>query len=304
MIGKFAPLSSIVASQPTIGTTSMFRAIRVPTHHPSDMMRVFKRPFYNRVGLGIESSKTVDFFLQHRLSTAMGGTLRKMANDPAGYAEELKVFKADFKKARGHAIPEEHFAQLEECGRPWQIFNQASQSTLQEENNLPYVDYYREAMETAFARSGEVLFHLGGKFEVSNYVTDIIRTEKREGKSFKDFIDTATYVDLAGPSPKPGAHRSLIKNHATSPSMTGITNIEIYDLTEGAYRYRRDHVRYFSDDGVELETQEFLSRHRALLDVALLDSNRDCVNDRRPMTVEATQAVEAFQRYLKGRERG
>jgi hypothetical protein len=308
MMRNTFPVSSTIARQaqatavtqtPATAATA-FRPIQSPGYRPTDMMRAFSRPFHNKVGLGIESADSIDFFLKHRLSTAMNGTLKRMGKFPEKYSRELDVFQRDFEKARGYPIPREHLANLDKCGMPWQIFKQASQTILLKESNEPYVKYYREAMETAFARGGEVYFYLGGTFESQRYVEDIINTEAREGKPFEDYIDVVPYSTLAELHKATGTHGTINPAHGTKPAMPGITNIEIYDLTVGSYRQHRDKVQYYSHDGAKLSTGEFLERHDELLSIALIEENRQRVLAGKSMTPEARHAVNGFQRHISG----
>jgi len=237
----------------------------------------------------------------------MSGTMTRMANNPEEYSEQIQEFKEDFIKARGYALPPEHVVAIDKLGMPWQILKQAHQCTLLKESGQPYVKYYRDAVETAFARGGKVYFHMGGTFEVKRYIEDIIHTEANEGISFKEYVDKVPYyvlaeLDRGGDSDYGNKyeHTYINPHYLPKPAVPGVTNIEIFDLTTGSFKQFAEKVQYFSHEGDQLDTREFLNRHAELLDKTLTTENRGRLDADKPMTDEAIHAIDEFQRYLRG----
>lgn len=301
-----SPIARQITGNPPLGVA--LSSIRRPSIGPTDILaqyyggrrlgiRTFS--FYNDVGLGPNSSKTDKYCVKHKLSTDSPGPIMLMVQNAEEYSKQIEEYKAAFKKVNGT----EPILHSTYANNPWDSLKQADRSML-DKADVPYAKYYQQALKTAFERGGEAHFYLGGGFDVAQYAADIIKTEHQEKTTFAEFAGTVDYPKLANVAA--GLQETdmllglvpdddqLIENQL----MPKITSVELYDLVKGSFSDHREKVQYVADNGVYLDTVNFIAAHDDLLDAIGTPENRERMINDRPMTGDAQKAVDRFQKYL------
>ena len=253
-----------------------------------------KRLFYNKAGLGANNHLTDRHFVKYSLSSDSLSPITRLTNcNDADHQEKLDEYKKAFQMVNGRKpTPMELLVK-----RPWEALSFSDRGVL-EKSNVPYVDYYRNAVNTAIEREGQVHFYLGG-MSIENYVQSIVKTEDREGKPFEDFAATVDYRTLAnvgrGVSFSSGYFIEYPEDIVEQPS---ITNVELYDATMGAFKETGKTFKYYAKNDVLLETDKLLEMQAALLKEARSKSNVELVLSGQDMSPDVKLLVGKLQRYI------
>lgn len=291
---SMAPASSPLAQ---LVPNKLLKAIHHPRYCVAAVISTAgqKRFFYADAGLGANNMKADRHFVKHKLSTDTQSAVRSMFKFPVEGAEaRIEAYKDAFKKVHGRA-PQNHEIM---DSRPWQVLKFADRHLL-EKADVPYVAYYRQAVNTSLERGGKVHFFVGG-IDANEYITSIVKTELREQKPFAEFAGSVDFNTLAnvGKGDAFSLYTGPIAQEMPAVEQPKITTVELFDATKGEFKEAGRDFHYYANNETLLDTKQLLALQDQVLTAASSKENRALLRDGKQMTAEAQRLVGKLQLYF------
>jgi len=228
--------------------------------------------------------------------------------DPAAY----KDYKQAFEKIHERPLVDAPFVVRSEH-HPWKTLQFADRGKLHKDG-VPYVDYSREAVESAFHREGKVLFLMTG-ISAHTHFEDALRVEMQKSVPYRTYIQSVSFRQQQGldQMDRLGVVRVNVLQGieetteeaeliAEASRLTGVqpllTSIELSDFQEGGLRDVA--VQHIDAGAKEIDRRQFFELYEQAKAAVFSGANIEQFIGTGKFNPEAQAAVNELQKLMSG----